>query len=87
MVVDQVSDWLDGARAGLGVVITPVVVIADLPAQAVQGVERMFQSRTDMRDELDRLKVELLLLRAKTGKMAALTAENDRLRDLLGSAG
>ena len=86
MVVDQVSDWLDGARAGLGVAITPVVVIADLPARAVQGVERMFQSRTDMRDELDRLKVELLLLRAKTGKMAALTAENDRLRDLLGSA-
>lgn len=86
MVVDQVSDVLDGARAGLTVAITPVVFSADLPARAARGVERIFQTRNDMRDDLDRLEAELLLLRAKTGKMAALTAENNRLRDLLGSA-
>ena len=74
MVVDQVSDFLDGTRAGLTVAITPVVVSADLPARAMRGVERIFQTRTDMREELDRLEAELLLFRAKTGKMAALTA-------------
>ena len=86
MTVDHISDALDGARAGLTVAITPIVVTADLPGRAVRGVERIFQSRNDMRAELDDMRAELLLLRAKTGKMAALTAENNRLRDLLGSA-
>ena len=39
-----------------------------------------------MREEIALLEEDLLLLRAKTEKMAALTAENNRLRDLLGSA-
>ncbi|MBS03913.1 MAG: rod shape-determining protein MreC [Gammaproteobacteria bacterium] len=86
MAVDQLSDLLDGPRSGLMVVITPVVVTADLPGRALRGVERVFQTRSDMRGELDEMRAELLLLRAKTGKMAALTAENNRLRDLLGSA-
>ncbi len=39
-----------------------------------------------MREKIALLEEDLLLLRAKTEKMAALTAENNRLRDLLGSA-
>ena len=39
-----------------------------------------------MREEIKLLEKDLLLLQAKTEKMAALTAENNRLRDLLGSA-
>ena len=39
-----------------------------------------------MREEIKLLEKDLLLLHAKTEKMAALTAENNRLRDLLGSA-
>lgn len=86
MLVDQLSDILDGPRGALTVAITPVVIVADMPARSIAGVARIFQTRASMRADLDRMDAELLLLRAKTSKMAALTAENNRLRDLLGSA-
>ncbi|MBD3648202.1 MAG: rod shape-determining protein MreC [Pseudomonadales bacterium] len=86
MVVDHFSNLLDEVRAGMTMVMTPVIIVADYPDNLVQDVKDRFASREDLRTRLDALEEELLLLRAKTAKMAALTAENNRLRDLLGSA-
>lgn len=86
MVVDHFSNVLDEIRSGLTMVVTPVVMVADVPESLVRDVQDRFASREDLRVRLDALEGELLLLRAKTAKMAALTAENNRLRDLLGSA-
>lgn len=86
MIVDHLSDFLDEIRGGLTVIVTPVIVAADLPNQTVSGIKEVFETRADMRQRIGSLEQEQLLLRAKTEKMAALTAENNRLRDLLGSA-
>ncbi len=86
MVIDHYSDWLDGVRSTLTVAATPIVVIADLPEQTARGLAENVRTREDMAKELTEIRREMLLLKAKTEKMAALTAENNRLRDLLGSA-
>ncbi len=86
LVVDHFSDYLDGVRAGLTVVVTPILIAADMPAREARQLGEIVSSREDMRERIRYLERELVLLRAKTEKMAALTAENNRLRDLLGSA-
>lgn len=86
MAVDQSTDWLDDTRAAMTLAVTPVVVVADLPNRSAAGLSAMFESRADMRLRITELENERVLLRVKTEKMAALTAENNRLRALLGSA-
>ncbi|MCH7675049.1 rod shape-determining protein MreC, partial [candidate division KSB1 bacterium] len=86
IVVDHLSGYLDDIRAGLTIVVTPVLVAADIPGREVREIREIFSSRDEMRSYIEILEQELILLKAKTEKMAALTAENDRLRDLLGSA-
>lgn len=86
MATDHLSNYLDDIRAALTVVVTPVIVAADLPNRTVTGLTEIFTTRDTMRRRISELDNELLLLRAKTEKMASLTAENNRLRDLLGSA-
>jgi rod shape-determining protein MreC len=76
----------DDIRAALTVVITPIVYLADSPNRAAEDVRQTFKSRSDLQSDITNLNEQLLLLKAKTEKMAALTAENNRLRDLLGSA-
>ena len=84
--VDHVTTWLDGSRSAVTLAVSPVVVLADLPSRSARGVAEVFSSRDDLRRRIAGLESELTLLRVKTEKMAALTAENNRLRDLLGSA-
>ena len=86
MFVDHVTDWLDGSRSALTVFVSPIVVLADTPNRAAQGLGEVFSTRDGMRQRISGLENELVLLRVKTEKMAALTAENNRLRNLLGSA-
>ncbi|MCH7741043.1 MAG: rod shape-determining protein MreC [Proteobacteria bacterium] len=86
IVVDHLSDYLDDIRAGLTILVTPVLVAADIPGREAREISEMFSSRDEMRSHIKILEQDLTLLKAKTAKMAALTAENNRLRDLLGSA-
>ena len=86
MTVDHVTTWLDSTRAMLTVAVSPVVSVADLPGRSARGLSDTFQSRDDMRQRIADLERELILLRVRTEKMASLTVENNRLRDLLGSA-
>jgi len=86
IVVDHMSGYLDEARSGLTLLVTPILIAADIPAREAREIREIVQSRDDLRGRIALLEQELLLLRAKTEKMAALTAENNRLRSLLGSA-
>ena len=86
MIVDHMSNYLDEVRSGLTLVLTPILVAADIPAREVREIGELIRSRDDLKSSLGTLEKELILLKAKTEKMAALTAENNRLRDLLGSA-
>jgi len=86
MFVDHATSWLDGSRSALTAALTPVFVTADLPNRSARGIQDMFSSREDLRGRITDLESELIFLRVRTEKMAALTAENNRLRGLLGSA-
>ena len=86
MVADHTTGWLDEVRSGLTVAVTPIVVLADLPSRSAEDLDEVFSSRDDMRRSITVLEGELVLLRVQVEKMAALMAENNRLRDLLGSA-
>ncbi len=86
MFIDHITDWLDEPRSLLTVAATPIIVVADLPGRSVRGLDETFSSRDDLRRRIAELEREQLLLKVRTEKMAALTAENNRLRDLLGSA-
>ena len=86
MVVDHASGLLDQARSAVTLIISPIVVVADMPGRSARGLSDLFSSRDDMRGRINSLENDLLLLRVKTEKMAALTSENNRLRNLLGSA-
>ncbi len=86
LVVDHMTGYLDEARSGLTLLLTPILIAADIPAREAREIREIVQSRDDLREQIVRLEQDLLLLRAKTEKMAALTAENNRLRSLLGSA-
>jgi len=86
LVVDHQSDFLDIVRRGLTFVVTPVFIVAEFPSHSIDAVGETLSSRERMQAEMYDLKQELLLLHAKTEKMASLSAENARLRDLLGSS-
>jgi rod shape-determining protein MreC len=84
--VDHLSSYLDDVRSGLTLVVTPILIAADLPGREARQIKEIVATRTDMQEYIRVLEQDLILLKAKTGKMAALTNENNRLRDLLGSA-
>jgi rod shape-determining protein MreC len=86
IAIDHLSDFLDYPRAGLSVLVTPIILIADVPKRTLKGVSEVVASRDDLQKDNRHLREEVLMLHAKTEKMAALTAENNRLRGLLGSA-
>ncbi len=86
LVVDHQSDFLDSVRRSLSLVVMPVFMVAEFPSRSINTIGETLSSRESMQAELSDLKQELLLLHAKTEKMASLSAENARLRDLLGSS-
>ena len=78
---------MDDVRSGLSYLITPIFLFADYPSRSTEAAADFFASRNDMSREIETLGKDVLLLKAQTQKMAALRADNERLRDLLGSAG
>jgi rod shape-determining protein MreC len=86
MVVDARFDYLKPVRSEMGLVLTPLYWAADLPVRAWEAVRDQFSSRTEIMAENERLKAEALLMQRRLQKLAALTEQNVRLRELLNSA-
>lgn len=86
IAVDHRSGYLDSIRAGLTLAIAPIMIAAEYPARETRDLQKIVSSHQEMQEYIDILEEDLLLLKVKTEKMAALTSENDRLRKLLGSA-
>lgn len=86
MAIDHMSGYLDDVRSGLTLLVTPILIAADIPGREARQLEEIVSSRDEMQEYINILEQEILLQKTKTAKMAALTSENDRLRDLLGSA-
>ncbi|MCY1260270.1 Cell shape-determining protein MreC [compost metagenome] len=86
MVVDARFDYLKPVRSQMGLVLTPFYWLADLPVRAWEGVREQFTSRSELLAENERLKAESLLMHRRLQKLATLTEQNVRLRELLNSA-
>ena len=86
MVVDARFDVLKPVRSQMGLVLMESYWITDLPQRLWQGVASQFGSRTELVAENEKLKTENLLLQGRMQKLAALTEQNVRLRELLNSS-
>lgn len=86
MVVDSRFAVLKPVRSQMGLVLMESYWITDLPQRLWQGVASQFGSRTELIAENEKLKTEALLLQGRLQKLAALTEQNVRLRELLNSS-
>ena len=65
MLVDARLDTLKPVRSQLGLVLTPVYWLADLPVRLWQGVTEQFSSHSELLAEDEKLKAEALLLQRR----------------------
>ncbi len=86
MVVDARFTLLKPVRSQMSLVLMEAYWITDLPQRLWQGVASQFGSRTELVAENEKLKTENLLLQGRMQKLAALTEQNVRLRELLNSS-
>nr|WP_095096480.1 rod shape-determining protein MreC [Pseudomonas sp. Irchel 3A5] len=86
MVVDARFTVLKPVRSQMSLVLMQSYWIVDLPQRLMQGVASQFGSRTELIAENEKLKTEALLLQGRLQKLAALTEQNVRLRELLNSS-
>ncbi len=86
MVVDARFTLLKPVRSQMGLVLMESYHITDLPQSLWQGVASQFGSRTELIAENEKLKTEALLMQGRVQKLAALTEQNVRLRELLNSS-
>jgi rod shape-determining protein MreC len=88
-VLLMLADWRFGllapGRAVLGDAAVPLYWIGNLPARTARWFEEVFSSRESLLEENRALRAESLVLQARSQRLAALAAENVRLRELLHS--
>ncbi len=87
MVVDANSGWLRSLRSMAGIVMTPVYWAGDLPVRLYVDLTQMLGSRTEIIAENERLRAEALQMQRQLQRLALLTEQNLRLRELLNSSG
>ena len=86
IVAGQRLGWLQELRAGLTLVAAPFYFAADIPRRFSDWTDQTFASRARLIRDNESLRAEALLLKAKVQTLAALEAENLRLRELLNSS-
>ncbi len=83
MTADHRQRYLEVVRTGLSAAVYPLYYVVNLPIVAGGWVGANFTTHQSLKTENDQLRSEHLLLNAKVQTLAALDAENDRLRTLL----
>nr|WP_224424171.1 MULTISPECIES: rod shape-determining protein MreC [unclassified Modicisalibacter] len=73
-------------RAHLSTVVTPVQWLVSLPSDALSWGALVVSDQSRLVDENRRLRQQLLTMSHRVQRMASLTAENVRLRELLDAA-
>jgi rod shape-determining protein MreC len=75
-----------GVRQKVSDFTFPLYWITDVPGEVGRWAQQRFVPKEDLLEENGALRTEVLVLKRKLQQMAALTAENTRLRQLLNSA-
>jgi rod shape-determining protein MreC len=78
--------WLRNFESKLSVLATPFYWFADLPYRIKDWSSHSLRDWGSLHKENEALRADTLILQAKVEKMAALSAENTRLRQLLNSS-
>ena len=86
MVIDANFSTLKPIRSSAGLVLTPLYWVAELPVRAFDNLIQVFTSRTEILAENEKLRAETLLIKRRLQKLALLTEQNLRLRELLNSS-
>ncbi len=86
MVVDARFTVLQPLRTQLGLVVEPVYWLGRLPVRLWEAATQELSTRNELAAENEKLKAEQLMLQRRLQKLAALTEQNVRLRELLNSA-
>ncbi|MDG9923815.1 MULTISPECIES: rod shape-determining protein MreC [unclassified Pseudomonas] len=86
MVVDARFEVLQPLRAQVGLITEPAYRIARLPVTLWEDANQQLTSRSELMAENEKLKAESLLMQGRLQKLATLTEQNVRLRELLNSA-
>ncbi len=86
MIMDHRQNHLESVRSTLSTLLSPLLYIVNLPRTASEWADQTLASRESLQTANERLRRENLLLKAEQQKMAALGAENTRLRNLLDSS-
>jgi rod shape-determining protein MreC len=86
MFADNRFGYLDRVRFGLGFVTAPVYWVADTPARISFWIDDVFVSRTDLIEENETLREQLLLSQRQLQLLESLASENSRLRALQSSS-
>lgn len=85
MALDHARDTLQPLRSSLATALQPLQFAAELPSDAADFAMR-YIDRDELIAENRALSQKVLLLRSQLQKVAALEAENERIRALLSSA-
>ncbi|MEQ8954685.1 MAG: rod shape-determining protein MreC [Gammaproteobacteria bacterium] len=82
MFADSRFGYLDRVRYGLGYVTTPIVWVADIPARVSFWIDDVFVSRTDLLEDNENLREQLLVAQRELQLLESLASENSRLLEL-----
>ena len=82
MMADNRFAYLDIMRYGLGYLTTPVYWVADIPTRVSFWIDDVFVSRTDLLEQNQRLREEVLVAQRELQLLESLASENSRLLEL-----
>lgn len=83
MFADSRFDYLSRLRYYTALAVTPLHYVANLPGRALEGMLGTVRSRDELEAENAELRDQLMMQQYKLQKLNYLTAENDRLNELL----
>ena len=86
IVADYQFGQMQRMRAWLSLAVTPVQWLVDVPQHSWTWLGERLQERDELIAENKKLRAQTLLAERQVQKLAALTVENFRLRDLLNSS-
>jgi rod shape-determining protein MreC len=86
MFADHRFGYLDQVRFALGYVTTPIYWVADTPTRISFWIDDVLVSRSDLIEENENLREQLLLSQRQLQLLESLALENSRLRALQDSA-
>ena len=86
MVMDHKYKSLESLRAGLSVLVYPIQFTMDAPGTLTDWFSESLSSRRRLQEDNESLRTQQMMQQVQLQKLAALEAENIRLRELLDSS-